>query len=323
MDMSTVFNIASIGLGSIAGITAAISLVKGTFYTVEQEHQGLVTRFDRHVRTNEEPGLKVKIPFIEKVHEISMQEFQATENLETKTTDNLFVSLPIAIHFQVSDPAIFKFKKGNAVDLMKKVVSAAVREYTSGKTFQELYDERQEIKQGVLDKVEEQVGSFGLQINDIIIDEPQASAQVESDFDGVRSAQLKQDAAEYEAKADYIRKVESARADKDRDLLRGEGAAGYRKKIFDQYAEQIDELVTKGTPREEAVSMMIKIMELDTWREVGEKGNSFVITGSGDSSGDFTNRFKEMLPVAKVLDSQNPVPEQNNAGPTADMAGPG
>ena len=316
MDIGTIFNIAAWGA---AGVTTMGLLLSG-LYTVRQEHQALVTRFGRHVRTNETPGLKFKIPFIEGKKEISLQEYQTSENLTTKTTDDLFVDLPIAIHYQVSDPATFWFKKGNAEGLMKKVVAAAVREYTSKKDFQELYDERQEIKTGVLEKVEDQVQGFGLQINDIIIDEPQASEDVQKTFDRVRSSALEKDAATNEAEAAYIRDVKAAEAARDRDLLRGEGAAGYRQKIFDQYAEQIDALVSKGTPRTEAVNMMIKIMELDTWREVGEKGNSFVITGSNGDSSDFGERLKEVIPVTKALDSQK-ASEQDNHGPAAPAAG--
>ncbi|MCB9990810.1 MAG: hypothetical protein H6867_05455 [Rhodospirillales bacterium] len=314
--MSTIFNIASwaaVGIG-------ALSFIGSGLYTIKQEHQGLVTRFGRHVRTNETPGLKFKIPFIESVDKISLKEYQVGENLETKTTDNLFAQLPIAIHYQVSDPAIFHFKKGDAVELMKKVVSAAVREYTSGKTFQELYDERQQIKEGVKDKVEEQVSGFGLQINDIIIDEPKASDQVKSDFDRVRSSELKKDAAKFDAEADYIRKVKSAEADRDRDLLRGEGAAGYRQRIFSQYAEQIDSLVQKGTPREEAVHVMMEVMKYDTWREASDKGNAFFFSESNGTGTDMAKRLKDFAPLNAALNGKEQVKEQDNKGPAAPSA---
>lgn len=316
MDLGTIFTYAAYGVAALAGL----GVIGSGLYTIQQEHQGLVTRFGKHVRTNDSSGLKFKIPLIESVKKISMQEFQADENLETKTTDNLFVKLPIAIHFQVSDPATFHFKKGNAVELMKKVVSAAVREYTSKKDFQELYDERQEIKEGVLAKIESKVAEFGLQINDIVIDEPSASDEVKETFDRVRSSALEKDAAKNEAEAEYIKKVKSAEADKDRDLLRGEGAAGYREKIFAQYAEQINELVKEGTPREEAVKVMMKIMELDTYREIGDKGNAFVITGGGSNDSDDFASFLKKQHVTQDMGA--PAVEQNNSGPAAPVATP-
>lgn len=305
MDLGTIFQAAAAyGVPAIALGSALL----GSLYTVGQQHKGLVTRFGKHVRTNDTPGLKLKIPFIESVKKISMQERQEDEALTTKTTDDLFVDLPISIHFQVSDPAVYYFDKENPVQLMKKVVSAAARKYTSSKSFQELYDERQEIKDGVLKTVEQQVSGFGIQINDIVIDEPQASDAVKKTFDRVRSSSLEKDAATNEAAAEYIRKVKSAEADKDRDLLRGEGAAGYRDKLFEQYAKQINNLVSEGTPREEAVQVMMRIMELDTQREVGAHGNTILFAPAGEAG----SRIAELQTLATSLD-RKPASEQDTA----------
>lgn len=311
MDLGTIFTMAAYGVGALTSLTAFIS----SFYTIPEAHVGLVTRFGRHVRTNDKPGPKLKIPLIESVQGVSMQEQIMPDVLDTKTKkgDDVTVKLPISIHYNIVDPATYTFKKTNPLGLMKDVVSAAVREYTSTKTFQEIYDERMEIKDYVLEKIKEQVAGYGILVNDIIINEPQVSSEMKANFDRVRSSALALEAAQNEAQAEYIKTVKDAEAHKMRDLQRGEGAAGYRKKIFDQYAEQIDELVQKGTPREEAVHVMMKIMELDTWREVGDKGNAFVITGSGGDGGDFAKRLKETIPVNEVLNSKKVAVEQNNS----------
>lgn len=289
-----------------SGVGLAV-LAKASLYTIQQEHQGLVTRFGRHVRTNTDPGLKAKIPFIESVKSISMQEFQVDEMLETKTTDNLFVKLPIAIHFQISDPATYHFKKGNATQLMKKVVAAAVREYTSGKDFQELYDERQQIKEGVLEKVAEQVGGFGLSINDIVIDEPQASSEVKETFDRVRSSALEKDAAKNEAEADYIRTVKRAEADKQRNILIGEGVAGFREKILTGYAELRAKLIDDGVDADTADRFMEEAMRLDTLRDIGDKGNMVIVTPDTGTG----SRIAELQTLGQTL-GQKPAAEQDN-----------
>jgi regulator of protease activity HflC (stomatin/prohibitin superfamily) len=283
MDLGTIFNSAAMITMGIAALAA----IKSSIYIVPQRKVGLVTQFGRHMRTDETPGLKFKAPWpIQNVAaKVSTAEQQVEEMLQTKTTDDLFVNLPIAIQFEVNNAAVFYFNKDDPVGMMSKAVSAAVREYTSGKSFQELYNERQEIRDGVLEKVADKASQFGIVINDIIIDEPQASAEVRETFDRVRRSALEKEAAKNEADANYIRTVKDAEADKERDILRGEGAAGYREKIFDQYAEQIEALEKAGTPREEAVKVMMKIMELDTWREVGGEGNSMVIVGNSDNSG--------------------------------------
>ena len=294
MSFGDFFSIVLWGFGFVVMIIVAT----GVFYTIQQEHQGLVTRFGKHVRTNLLPGLKMKIPLIEQVVKISMQEFQEDEMLETKTTDNLFVKLPIAIHYQVQDPATYYFKKGNAIKLMKKVVAAAVREYTSGKDFQELYDERQQIKEGVLQKVEQQVGGFGLRINDIVIDEPQASQEVKETFDRVRSSALEKDAAKNEAQADYIRTVKRAEADKQRNILIGEGVAGFREKIADGYTALRKQLILDDVDAHTADRFMEEAMRLDTLRDVGDKGNMVIVTTDGASG----QRIAELQSLSQLID---------------------
>lgn len=278
IDLGNAFGaVAHVGLYAGVAATALLAL-RGTFYTVPQRHTGLVTRFDEHVRTNDTPGLKMKIPLIEAVDIVSRQEYQTKEMLETKTADDLFVKLPISIHYEVSDPAVFHFNKDKPVALMSNVVSAAVREYTSQKRFQELYNERQQIKDGVLAKVAEKVSGFGVHINDIVIDEPQASPEVKHTFDRVRSSALEKEAATNEAEADYIRTVKRAEADKQRNILIGEGVAGFREKIADGYASLRKKLVADGVDPGAADSFMEEAMRLDTLRDVGDKGNMVIVT---------------------------------------------
>lgn len=301
MDLGNAFALATqIGMYGAAALGLYLT-ARGTFYSVPQQHTGLVTRFGEHVRTNETPGLKVKIPLVESVARISGQEFQTKEMLETKTNDDLFVKLPISIHYQVSDPAVFHFNKKDPVGLMSNVVSAAVREYTSQKTFQDLYNERQEIRDGVLAKVADKVGGFGLHINDIVIDEPQASAEVKHTFDRVRSSALEKDAAKNEAEAEYIRTVKRAEADKQRNILIGEGVAGFREKVANGYAGIRQKLITDGVDPTAAERFMEEAMRLDTLRDIGDKGHMVIVTPDTATG----SRIAELQTLTRTTEQNN------------------
>ena len=77
IDLNSAFTLATqIGMYGAAALGLFLA-AKGTFYTVPQQHTGLVTRFGEHVRTNETPGLKMKIPLIESVaHHTSLSGWQ-------------------------------------------------------------------------------------------------------------------------------------------------------------------------------------------------------------------------------------------------------
>src|SRR5579864_8652235 len=80
----------------------AIILLYATFFAVEQQTTALIERFHRYVRTAE-PGLNVKVPFIDRVATtVSLKVQQLTVKVETKTRDNVFVSLDVAVQYRVT-----------------------------------------------------------------------------------------------------------------------------------------------------------------------------------------------------------------------------
>jgi regulator of protease activity HflC (stomatin/prohibitin superfamily) len=317
MDLGSVFTAAAWG---VAGL-ATLSYLSSLFFTVDQKQEALITSFGKHVRTEQNPGLHLKYPWPFNVIEAKVPTAlqQVGDTLDTKTKDNLFVGLPITIQYEVDHTGKFYFDNDEPVEQMSKIVSAAVRKYTSGKDFQELYDERDEISDAVISEVEDQINDYGINIRRIVIDEPKAPGDVQSAYNRVRSSERERDAALNEAEAEKVRIVKKAEADKERNILIGEGVAGFRKKIFDQYAEQIRELVTKGVSREDAEHMMLEAMRLDTLRDIGDKGNLVIVSPDGTSA----NKIAEMQTLKTTLDRKppgTPAVEQNYNKPAA---GPG
>lgn len=284
-----------VGVAAVFGLGTAAGILSSMMFTTPQKHETLITTFGRHSRTVKDAGLHFKKPWpFDKVYDqVSTQLEQTGENLQTKTKDNIFVTLPISIQFEISDTAKFTFDVDKPVEQIKKIVSAAVRKYTSGKDFQELYNERDEISERVIEEVSKHVSEYGVVLRRIVIDEPQVGSELQSAYNKVRASEREREAAVNESEAIKLKTVKIAEAERDRDLLRGEGAAGYRQRIFDQYAEQIKKLEAGGVPREEAVTVMMQIMHLDTVREVGSHGNTVIVTPDANT-GDAFAQFKAL-----------------------------
>ena len=71
------------------------------FFTVEQQERAIVERFGKFVRVAG-PGLQRKSPFVEKVAgRMSLQVEQLNADIETKTRDNVFVVVKLAIQYMV------------------------------------------------------------------------------------------------------------------------------------------------------------------------------------------------------------------------------
>jgi len=66
-----------------------------SFFTVQTAQVAVITRFGKFLRVAE-PGLNWKWPFIDRVAgRVSLRVNQITLTMETKTKDNVFVTIPI------------------------------------------------------------------------------------------------------------------------------------------------------------------------------------------------------------------------------------
>lgn len=271
-------------------------------YTVPQRRQALITSFGKHVYTQQFAGLKLKWPWPFNVVAVKIPTDlrQVTERLDTKTRDDLFVSLPITIQYEVQDTGRFYFDTNSPVDQMNKIVSASVRKYTSNKEFQELYNERDEISLAVILDVKDQVMEYGINIRRIVVDEPTAPKDVQESYNRVRASEREKDAAQNEADAEYIRRVRTAEADKERNILIGQGVAGFRSSIAEGYAEIRLALVEQGVDPVVAERFMEEAMRLDTIRDVGERGNMVIVVPSGANGN--VQAMQDVIMASPVLE---------------------
>src|ERR1700751_4175791 len=71
------------------------------FFTVEQQERAIVERFGKFVRVAG-PGLQTKTPFVERVAgRVTLQVEQLNAQIETKTKDNVFVVVKLAVQYKV------------------------------------------------------------------------------------------------------------------------------------------------------------------------------------------------------------------------------
>ena len=84
-----------------------LSSTLGSFFTVNTAQVAIVTRFGKFLRVAE-PGLNWKWPFIDGVaSRISLRVNQITLTMETKTKDNVFVTIPISVQNRVRPEKVF------------------------------------------------------------------------------------------------------------------------------------------------------------------------------------------------------------------------
>src|ERR1039457_6702703 len=99
-------------------------LVLGSFFTVRTAEVAIVTRFGKFL-TVANPGLNWKLPFFDSVSGIvSLRVNQITLTMETKTKDNVFVTIPISVQNRVRPEKVYDayYKLSDPVAQIKSYV---------------------------------------------------------------------------------------------------------------------------------------------------------------------------------------------------------
>jgi modulator of FtsH protease HflC len=224
-------------------IAFAVMLVIGqTFYVVDQREQGVVLRFGDPVRVvnagDDSPGLKVKVPFLEKVVKFDKrnQAFETDEE-EIVAGDQERLVVDAFVRFRVSDPLQFYTAlrdEKTAADRLERLVISSLRQTLGSASSEDIVSKRRSaLTRMTRDDMERRViaSRMGVQIIDVRIrraDLPPANENAV--FDRMKTARL-QEAAQIRAVGQQQRQQIVADATRQAETIRGEGDAA-RAKIF-------------------------------------------------------------------------------------------
>jgi len=90
-------------------IILAILIALGPFYILQEGQQAVVTRFGKIVDTQQQAGLKLKMPFIDNVVRYSKRiltwDGKAQEKIPTK--EQLFIWVDVTARWKITDPILF------------------------------------------------------------------------------------------------------------------------------------------------------------------------------------------------------------------------
>ena len=97
------------------------------FYTVQQQTCAVVQRFGKHQSING-PGLHFLIPVMDSVvARLDLRIQELVVRVETKTKDNVFVHMKVAVQFMVQNPHDAYYKLANPAGQIESYVFDTVR----------------------------------------------------------------------------------------------------------------------------------------------------------------------------------------------------
>lgn len=260
------------------GVIVILAIVASTLYVVRQQSVAIVERFGRYQKTATS-GIHVRLLFgIDKIAaRVQLRLLQSEIIVETKTKDNVFVTLNVATQYRVNEQnvtdAYYKLMKPESQ--IKSYIEDALRSSVPKLTLDELFEKKDEIALEVQHQVAEEMSTYGYIIVKTLITKVEPDAEVKQSMNEINAAQRKRVAAQELANADKIKIVTAAEAEAEKDRLHGVGIAQQRKAIVDGLAESIQELKEANISlnEEQIMSILLTNQYLDTLNTFAAKGN--------------------------------------------------
>jgi regulator of protease activity HflC (stomatin/prohibitin superfamily) len=287
-------------------------LILSGLYTVNQGTIVVITQFGKYKRTAA-PGLRLKIPFIEKVYKrISSQNQSIEMEFQAVTIDQANVYFKSMLLYSVMDEneetikkVAFKFISNK--DLMQaliRTIEGSIRSYVASQKQAEILGLRHELVDSVKGQIDQTLETWGyhlidLQINDITFD----SAIMESMSKVVASNNLKA-AAENEGQALLITKTKAAEAEgnaikiaamaeKEAAMLRGQGVALFRQEVAKGMTEAAEQM--------QQANLDTNVILFSMWTEAIKnfaeygKGNTIFLDGSPQGMENTMRQIQAMM----------------------------
>jgi regulator of protease activity HflC (stomatin/prohibitin superfamily) len=291
-----------------------------SFVTIQQGTIGVVTIFGKYRRIMQ-PGLNMKIPFIEQVfRRVSIQHRSVELEFQAITIDQANVYFKAMLLYAVVNTneesiknVAFKFIDDRSLmQALVRTIEGSIRGFVATKKQSEVLSLRKEIVNDVKEQIDQTLETWGyhlldLQLNDITFDE----AIIKSMAQVVASSNLKA-AAENEGQALLITKTKAAEAEGNAikiaaeaerlaAQLRGQGVALFREEVAKGMSQAAKEMQQANLD----TSVILFSMWTEAIKNFAEYGKGNVIFLDGSSEG-MQRTMHEMMAMNKLMEPKAP-----------------
>ena len=277
----------------------------GSFFTVETEEVGVITRFGKYSRTVE-PGLKFKIPFIEKVYLVPVERQQKVEfgfktvkadvrseyrrgakeqeQANMLTGDLNLADVEWVIQYRVDNPYNYLFKVRNPESTLKDISEAAMRQIVGDRTVNEVITVgRTQMSIELQDLLQEicREYSLGIKIEQVVLQDVNPPVPVKEAFNAVNEAEQEKETLINKAESENNKVIPKAKGQAQETIQKAEGYATARVNRAKGEVARFDALYKEYIKAPEVTRSRIY---LETMAEVLPKLGNKIITDEKGSN---------------------------------------
>jgi regulator of protease activity HflC (stomatin/prohibitin superfamily) len=290
-------------LGAMALIVLIVIL--SSVFTVNTAEVVVVTRFGKFLRVAD-PGINFKIPVFDTIAgRVSLRVSQISLTMETKTRDNVFVTIPISVQNRVRPEKVYDafYKLADPTAQIKSYVEQVILGHVPGMTLDEVFASQSSIAAAVKQELDADMATFGFEIVNVLVTDIIPDAKVKSAMNDINAAQREQVAANARGEAEKILVVKKAEAEAESKALQGQGIANQRRAIIEGLQNSVEQFqkAVEGASAMEVMQLVLVTQYFDTLKSIGEsdRTNTLFLTHSPAAVKEVADQILNSMLVAQ------------------------
>ena len=287
-------NVRNIIIGGIV-LVAVLS----SFFQIDPEEVGVITRFGKYSRTVES-GLNFKMPFAETVYKVPVENQQKLEfgfrttNADVQssysrsraqqeeslmlTGDLNLASVEWVVQYRIDNAYNFLFKVRNPESTLRAISESAMRQIVGNRTVNEVLTVGRSEIGGKLEELIQQICreySMGVKIDQVVLQDVNPPEPVKAAFNAVNEAQQEKETLINKAKSEYNKVIPRASGQAEETIQKAEGYATERVNVAKGEVARFNAIYTEYIKAPEVTKRRIY---LETMSDVIPKMGNVIIT---------------------------------------------
>ena len=289
----------------IIGIVLLV-IIFGAFFQIKPEELGVVTRYGKYTRTVE-PGLNLKMPFVETVYKVPVERQQKLEfgfrttgsgstsqSTYTKTNtkdeslmltgDLNLADVEWVVQYRVDNAYNFLFKVRDPENSLRDISEASMRQVVGDRTVNEVLTVgRTEVAasaQAMIQRLSNEY-SLGVKIDQVVLQDVNPPDEVKAAFNAVNQAQQEKETLINEAKSAYNKVIPKARGQALETIQKAEGYALERVNNAQGEVARFNDLYTEYVKAPEVTRRRIYLETMN--KVLPQLGNKIITDKNGSN----------------------------------------
>jgi regulator of protease activity HflC (stomatin/prohibitin superfamily) len=291
---------------SIFVLVFLLAILLAGIFVVKQQTCAIIERLGKFCRIVY-PGLSWRIPGIDTiVAKMSFRIHQLSVEVETKTNDNVFVNVSVAVQYRVLAEKVFQayYTLQDHQSQIRSFVFDIVRAQVPLLILDDVFSKKDDIANAVKSDLRETMSGFGYEIVEALITDINPDHNVKVAMNEINTAQRLRVAAAERGESEKIIRVKQAEAEAEANILQGKGIAGQRAAIIEGLGHSVEEFIRQipDAKSSTVMEMVMLIQYIDTLKEIGShsKSNVVFIPHSPGNIQDINSQIRETIFADKL-----------------------